>query len=129
MERKLAAILVVDVDGYVTESPGFNVFLVRDQQVLTPDRGVLEGITRQSILELCDMRGIKASLVPLRRSDMLEADKMFCATQPDGTPPLLTTEILTIRLIDRRRKRADPESARYVRLWPKADSLGSWAEV
>ena len=80
--------VLLDDEGYVTEGPGFNVFLVRDQLVLTPDRGVLEGITRQSILELCDMRGIKASIVPLRRSDLLEADEMFCATPAGGVMPV-----------------------------------------
>lgn len=80
--------VLLDADGFVTEGPGFNVFVVRDGQVLTPDRGVLEGVTRQSILELCEMRGIRASIVPLRRSHLLEADEMFCATTAGGVMPV-----------------------------------------
>ena len=38
--------VLLDFDGNVTEGPGFNVFAVTDGVVATPDRGVLEGITR-----------------------------------------------------------------------------------
>ena len=38
--------VLLDLDGNVTEGPGFNVFAVTDGVVATPDRGVLEGITR-----------------------------------------------------------------------------------
>ena len=80
--------VLLDADGFVTEGPGFNVFLVCKERVLTPDRGVLEGITRQSILELCDMKGIDAAIVPVKRSDLLAADEMFCATTAGGVMPV-----------------------------------------
>src|SRR3546814_17436824 len=44
--------VLLDFDGYVTEGPGFNVFAVIDGTVVSPYRGALEGITRQSVLEL-----------------------------------------------------------------------------
>src|SRR3546814_4733440 len=52
--------VLLDFDGYVTEGPGFNVFAVIDGAVVSPDRGALEGITRQSVLELCAEMGIPA---------------------------------------------------------------------
>ena len=45
--------VLLDFDGNVTEGPGFNVFAVTNGVVATPDRGVLEGITRGAVIELC----------------------------------------------------------------------------
>jgi len=39
--------LLLDSSGHVTEGPGFNVFIIKDGQVATPQSGVLEGITRK----------------------------------------------------------------------------------
>jgi len=80
--------VLLDAAGYVTEGPGFNVFVVRDGRVLTPDRGSLEGVTRQSVLDLCALKGIEAAIAPLRRHDLLEADEMFCATTAGGVMPV-----------------------------------------
>jgi len=49
---------VVDAQGHVAEGPGFNVFMVKDGVVRTPDRGVLEGISRRTVIELCGALGI-----------------------------------------------------------------------
>ena len=37
--------ILCDAEGFVTEGPGFNIFVVKDGVVLTPDRGSLHGIT------------------------------------------------------------------------------------
>ena len=52
---------VVDADGNVAEGPGFNVFAVQGGVVRTPARGVLEGISRKTVIELCE-----ALAIPLR---------------------------------------------------------------
>ena len=56
--------VLLDVEGNVTEGPGFNLFAVTAGRLVTPDRGVLEGITRLSVFELCEELG-----VPLRSPD------------------------------------------------------------
>ncbi len=80
--------VLLDADGFVTEGPGFNVFMVRDGEVLTPDRGALEGITRRSVLDLCAMIGLPARIAPLRHEDLLQADEMFCTTTAGGVMPV-----------------------------------------
>ncbi len=80
--------VLLDADGFVTEGPGFNLFIVRDGRVLTPDRGVLEGITRQTVLDLCALRGIDAAAARLRREDLYAADEMFCASTAGGIMPV-----------------------------------------
>ena len=50
--------ILLDLAGFVTEGPGFNVFTVIDGVVASPYRGALEGITRLSVFELCEALGI-----------------------------------------------------------------------
>lgn len=80
--------ILLDHDGFVTEGPGFNVFVVRDGHVLTPDRGALEGITRKATLELCAELGLKAGAGRLRTEDLHEADEIFLTTTAGGIMPV-----------------------------------------
>lgn len=79
--------ILLDLDGFVTEGPGFNVFAVIDCAVVTPDRGVLEGITRLSVIELCGDFGIPCAVRPLPAADLLDADEIFLATTAGGIMP------------------------------------------
>ena len=44
--------ILVDENNNITEGPGFNLFCVDEKGVFTPDYGVLEGITRQTVFDL-----------------------------------------------------------------------------
>src|SRR6185503_8521929 len=76
--------VLCDAQGFLTEGPGFNIFVVRDGRVITPDRGSLHGITRKSVLELCAELGIAAAVEPVSRSALAEADEVFLATTAGG---------------------------------------------
>ena len=80
--------VLLDQDGFVTEGPGFNLFIIRDGKVLTPDRGLLEGITRRAALELCAIKGIAAEITPLRYQDLMSADEAFCTSTAGGIMPI-----------------------------------------
>lgn len=80
--------VLCDADGFVTEGPGFNVFVVKDGRVLTPDRGSLHGITRASVLELCEASGIEAAVAPVPRALLEGADEVFAATTAGGVMPV-----------------------------------------
>jgi branched-chain amino acid aminotransferase len=67
--------VLCDADGFVTEGPGFNIFIVKDGRVLTPDRGSLHGITRRSVLELCEAMGIATSVEPVPRALLEDAEE------------------------------------------------------
>lgn len=79
--------LLCDAQGFLTEGPGFNVFIVRDGRVSTPDRGALQGITRKSVLELCAELGIEAAVEPVPRAAIETADEVFLATTAGGVMP------------------------------------------
>jgi branched-chain amino acid aminotransferase len=80
--------ILCDAQGFVTEGSGFNIFVVKDGQVLTPDRGSLHGITRRSVLELCEAMGISAAVAAIPRSVLEEADEVFAATTAGGVMPV-----------------------------------------
>jgi branched-chain amino acid aminotransferase len=79
--------ILLDIDGYVTEGPGFNVFAIIDGTVVSPDRGSLEGITRRSVLDICDQLDIPNEIRAIRPEEMLEADEIFTATTAGGVMP------------------------------------------
>ena len=49
--------------GNVAEGPGFNVFAVHEGIVRTAARGVLEGVSRRTVIELCDALAIPLGAV------------------------------------------------------------------
>jgi branched-chain amino acid aminotransferase len=87
LDRGADFALLLDSDGNVTEGPGFNVFMVINNTVVTPDAGVLEGITRKSVIEICADLGIPARVGKVSASEAREADEIFLATTAGGVMP------------------------------------------
>ena len=80
--------ILCDAEGFVTEGPGFNIFVVKDGRISTPDRGSLHGITRASVLDLCALLGIPAAVKAIPRAALEEADEVFAATTAGGVMPV-----------------------------------------
>jgi branched-chain amino acid aminotransferase len=80
--------VLCDAEGMATEGPGFNLFVVKDGRISTPDRGSLHGITRKSVLELCEMMGMEAAIEPIPRAMLEDADEVFLATTAGGVMPV-----------------------------------------
>jgi branched-chain amino acid aminotransferase len=79
---------VVDADGNVTEGPGFNIFMVKHGVVRTAERGVLEGISRRTAIELCQRLGIALELGPVTAQALREADEVFLTSTGGGVLPI-----------------------------------------
>lgn len=77
-----------DLGGNLTEGPGFNLFLVIDGELHTPDRGVLQGITRRTVLELADEHGIAARVHAIPVGDAERADEAFVTSTAGGVMPV-----------------------------------------
>ncbi|EOP42110.1 branched-chain-amino-acid transaminase [Bacillus cereus] len=71
--------LMLNQQGYVCEGSGDNVFIVKDGKVLTPPSylGALEGITRNSVIELCERLSIPCEERPFTRHDVYVVDEVF----------------------------------------------------
>jgi branched-chain amino acid aminotransferase len=87
IDRGADTCILLDLEGRVTEGPGFNVFMVTDGVVASPDRGALEGITRMSVYELCGDMGLKSETRPITAEEMRNADEVFLATTAGGIMP------------------------------------------
>ena len=80
--------ILLDLQGNVTEGPGFNVFAVRDGRVFTPDRNVLHGISRLSVIELCREMGLPCEERTVTPAELREADEIFLSSTSGGVMPV-----------------------------------------
>jgi len=97
--------------GFVAECTGDNIFIVSRGRLLTPppDAGILEGITRQVVMELAERAGIPVAEQQLTRFDLYVADECFLSGTAaeiipvvridsrdigDGTPGKITLQLL-----------------------------------
>ena len=71
--------VMMDTDGYIAEGPGWNIFLVRDGVLYTPEpRNILKGVSRATTMQLAHDLGIPIKQVNLGRYEALQADEIFC---------------------------------------------------
>jgi branched-chain amino acid aminotransferase len=78
-----AQCVILDVDGYVSENKGGNVFAVVDGTLLTPTtENCLAGISRQTVLELAAELGIPVRESRLQTYDFYTADECFFTSTP-----------------------------------------------
>lgn len=87
-EHGFESVLLLDHAGNVTEGPGFNVFAIKHDTVVTPDMGVLEGITRRTVLEICHETGLSTEVRALPKEELLDADEVFISTSGGGVVPI-----------------------------------------
>jgi branched-chain amino acid aminotransferase len=71
--------LMLNAKGEVAECTGDNIFLVKNRRLMTPplDAGILEGITRNAVMELAAASGIEVAEMALTRHDVYVADEIF----------------------------------------------------
>lgn len=74
--------LLNDMNGFVAEGPGANVFFEKDGKLFTPSTGnILPGITRATVIELCDELNIPVEEKLFTTEELKEADAaFFCGT-------------------------------------------------
>lgn len=88
--------ILLDTEGYVSEGTGENIFIVRQGRIkTTPLTSILEGITRNAVIELAREQGIVVVEERFTRDEMYIADEVFVT----GT----AAELTPVREIDNRR--------------------------
>jgi branched-chain amino acid aminotransferase len=88
--------ILLDPEGYVSEGTGENIFIVRKGRIkTTPLTSILEGITRNSVIELAREQGIPVTEERFTRDEMYISDEVFVT----GT----AAELTPVREIDNRR--------------------------
>jgi branched-chain amino acid aminotransferase len=103
--------LMLNCKGEVAECTGDNIFIVRQGRLLTPplEAGILEGITRDVVIDLARQAGIEVLETPLTKHDVYIADECFLTgtaaevvpvvkvdSRPigDGTPGPMTRDMM-----------------------------------
>ncbi|MHC4047175.1 aminotransferase class IV [Bradyrhizobium sp. 23AC] len=80
--------VLLDANGNVTEGPGFNVFIVKNGTVVTPDYGLFEGITRRTVIEIAADLQMRCEVRDVRVEELSEADEIFTSTTAGGITPV-----------------------------------------
>ncbi len=81
--------IALDMQGFISEGSGENLFLVRDGELVTPplSNSVLPGITRDTLVTIAADLGIPCRVEPIPREAVYVADEMFfCGTAVEVTP-------------------------------------------
>ena len=88
--------LMLSAQGYVSECTGENIFVIKDDTLLTPPAyvGILRGITRGAVMNLAVHAGLRVREEVLTRHDVYNADEVFLT----GT----AAEIVPIVKVDNR---------------------------
>ncbi len=88
--------MLLDVEGYVAEGSGENIFVVRDNIIYTPDlTSALNGITRNTIFALANEVGYEMREKRITRDEVYVADEVFFT----GT----AAEVTPVREVDNRK--------------------------
>ena len=80
--------VLVDENNNITEGPGFNLFCINDSGIFTPDHGVLEGITRQSIFDLAKELKLPIMKKSISVAELYNAEELFATSTAGGIMPI-----------------------------------------
>ncbi|MDX1533303.1 MAG: branched-chain amino acid transaminase, partial [Nitrosopumilaceae archaeon] len=81
--------ILLDIKGNVSEAPGENIFIVKNNHLMTPpiSSSALKGITRDAILKIAKDLGYKASIKNIKKQQLYSADEIFLSgTAAEITP-------------------------------------------
>ncbi|GAA6190722.1 aminotransferase class IV [Phaeobacter sp. NW0010-22] len=81
-------VILKDANGTLAEGPGFNLFTVKNGCVTTPEHGVLLGITRQTVFDLCALHQIPCTAAAVSSEALRTADEAFISSTAGGVMPL-----------------------------------------
>jgi branched-chain amino acid aminotransferase len=90
--------IALDVNGYVSEGSGENIFLVRQGTLLTPPLGnsVLPGITRDSVIRIAKELGIPLIQQMIPREMLYLADEVFFTGTAAEITPIRSVDKITV---------------------------------
>lgn len=91
-DRDAVVAVLVDGAGNITEGAGFNVFAVHDGVLSTPDRGVFEGMTRRTVIEMAKEMGVACEVRAVTVAELYDADEVFITSTAGGIMPVTAVD-------------------------------------
>lgn len=81
--------ILLDIQGYVNEAPGYNIFVIRQGKIYTPPvDNILAGVTRETVFEIASQEGIEIAEAQMTPYDLYTADELFLASTAGGIVPI-----------------------------------------
>lgn len=86
--------ILLDQNGNVSEAPGENIFLVRNNELITPslDSSALEGLTRDTIMRIAEDFDIKVKSRQITRGELYLADEVFLTGTAAEITPIISID-------------------------------------
>jgi branched-chain amino acid aminotransferase len=81
-------VILTDEENNITEGPGFNIFCVDETGLNSPNKGVLEGITRQTVLDLAKELNVPFQLRPISLETLKISNEVFATSTAGGIMPI-----------------------------------------
>ncbi len=91
-DRQADYAVLLDSDGNVTEGRGWNIFALYGGALCSPDSGVLEGITRQTVIELSEQLNVACQITKLPVDTLTKADEVFLTSTAGGIMPVTSVD-------------------------------------
>ena len=86
--------ILISAEGFVAEGPGENIFMVKDNTLVTPSKesDILLGITRYSLLEVASSMGFTTEERLVKREELYTADELFFAGTAAEITPIVNVD-------------------------------------
>jgi len=78
-----------DYEGYVSEGGAENIFVIKKGVLKTPAKGILEGVTRETVMEMAKSLRYKVQITDLTKYDLYTADEVFLCSTAGGIFPVV----------------------------------------
>ena len=93
-KRKFDEAILLDKNNRVSEAPGENIFIVKNNTLITPplSSSALDGITRKSILEFAKIIKIKTKIREISKEELKKADEVFLTGTAAEITPVIKIE-------------------------------------
>ena len=97
-EKGLDEAILLDQSGNVSEAPGENIFLVKNNQLITPSlsSSALDGITRRSIITLAKDMKLKVKIQKVSKKELKAADEIFLSGTAAEITPIIKIDKKTV---------------------------------
>ncbi len=82
------SVILVDEKNNISEGPGFNIFCVDESGLNTPNKGVLEGVTRQTVLDLAEEIKLPVTLRSVSINMLNDSNEVFATSTAGGIMPI-----------------------------------------
>ena len=120
-DRGANNVVLTDGAGHVVEGPGFNIFVVRNGRVATPERGMLQGITRETAMSLLADLQVVTEIRAISVEELSNADEIFITSTAGGVMPVTGLDGQTIGS-----GRSGPLTGRLIDAYWQAHERADW---